>query len=484
MDIFRDLIPDELLALDQSTRMVTVRKGRVLYEQGDTGQALFLLKQGSVRLMQHTAAGKRLELAVLVPHTFFGEMPLLSERMRHASAEAIEDCLVCVMSAADIERLALAKPQVALRMLEILGRRLAEAEDRLQDLAYRSVAERLASLLLRLATEPGNVVEGVTHQELGDMVGAYRETVPKRSTSSSRRATSSWRGAGTASWTAWAWPPSCANEGQYRLQHCGASSGPGPRLAGRPFRGGGCRSGPALEASAEEDPRMARVCVFDVIETMLDLRALDPPFERAFGDAGARQEWFQQLLQSALVTTVTGSYADFGRVGQAALEMIAARRERTLTTEERQAILGGVRQLPPHPEVEAGLQRLRDAGVRLAALTNSTEQVAEAQLTHAGLRPYFEQVLSADAVRRFKPAPEPYRMAAERLGVETGRVRLIAAHAWDVAGALRAGCAAAFVARPGKVLDPLAPQPDVIGADMQAVVARILEREFRGVAPP
>jgi CRP-like cAMP-binding protein len=99
--------------------------------------------------------------------------------MRHASAEAVEDCLVCVMSEADIERLVLARPQVALRMLEILGRRLAEAEDRLQHLAYRIVPARLASVLLQLTPAPDQLIEGVSHQELGDMVGAYRETVTK-----------------------------------------------------------------------------------------------------------------------------------------------------------------------------------------------------------------------------------------------------------------------------------------------------------------
>jgi len=64
-------------------------------------------------------------------------------------------------------------------MLEILGRRLAEAEDRLQHLAYRIVPARLASVLLQLAPAPDQVIEGVSHQELGDMVGAYRETVTK-----------------------------------------------------------------------------------------------------------------------------------------------------------------------------------------------------------------------------------------------------------------------------------------------------------------
>jgi 2-haloacid dehalogenase len=63
------------------------------------------------------------------------------------------------------------------------------------------------------------------------------------------------------------------------------------------------------------------------------------------------------------------------------------------------------------------------------------------------------------------------------LGVEPGDVRLVAAHAWDVAGALRAGCATAFVARPGKVLDPLVPRPDIVGADLREVADRILADE-------
>ncbi len=225
---------------------------------------------------------------------------------------------------------------------------------------------------------------------------------------------------------------------------------------------------------------MGRVIVFDVIETMLDLRALDPHFERIFGDRAARQDWFQQMLQSAFVATITHVYADFGTIGKAALQMTADRRGVELSEDDRQQLLGTVRQLPPHPDVRPGLDRLRTAGFRLASLTNSTEQVAQAQLDHAGLTAYFEQILSVDAVQRFKPAPEPYRMAAERLDVAIGDVRLVAAHAWDVAGALRAGCAAAFVARPGKVLDPLIEVPDVVGADLTDVATQIVASELGG----
>ena len=222
---------------------------------------------------------------------------------------------------------------------------------------------------------------------------------------------------------------------------------------------------------------MARVCVFDVNETLLDLGALDPHFERAFGDAAVRRAWFSQLLQSAFLATITGAYSDFGTIGGAALEMVAERQGVDLSDEDKQKILGGMRDLPPHPEVVESLDLLRDAGLRLATLTNSAQQVAEAQMDNSGLRDYFEQILSADTVGRLKPAPEPYRMAAQSLGVEVERIRLVAAHAWDVAGALRAGCAAAFVARPGMVLDPLVARPDVVGADLREVADRILEIE-------
>ncbi len=222
---------------------------------------------------------------------------------------------------------------------------------------------------------------------------------------------------------------------------------------------------------------MSRIIVFDVNETLLDLRALDPEFLRAFGDAGVRQQWFAQLLQSALVTIATNAYTDFGTIAGAALDMVATRRGVALPPDDRAKILSGVLTLPPHPEVRSSLQRLREAGFRLATLTNSTQKVADAQISNAGLKDFFDAVLSADTVRRLKPAPEPYQMAAKSFGVKVNEIRLVAAHAWDVAGALHAGCAAAFVARPGMVLDPLAPKPDVIGKDLREVADRIIQSD-------
>lgn len=177
LEIFRDLSHKEMETLDKMTRMTTVAKGCVIYRQGDRAPELFLLKTGRVRLSRIAPSGKKLDLAILDPGTFFGEMPLLAERMRNTYAEAIDDCLLCMMSQHDIERLVLTQPRVGLRIIGVLSRRLAESEARLEDMAYRSVSSRLASVLLRLDVD--DLVEGITHEELGDMVGAYRETVTK-----------------------------------------------------------------------------------------------------------------------------------------------------------------------------------------------------------------------------------------------------------------------------------------------------------------
>jgi 2-haloacid dehalogenase len=219
---------------------------------------------------------------------------------------------------------------------------------------------------------------------------------------------------------------------------------------------------------------MASVIAFDVNETLLDLRALDRPFEALLGSAALRPQWFALMLQLAFVGGLTGRYTDFTTAQRAALAMIAEREGVSLSAAEIDGLVGRMSSLPPHPEVPGALARLSGTGLQMVALTNSVQAVADAQLASAGLAGYFHAVISADTVRHLKPAPQPYRAVARVRGVDVGQVRLVAAHAWDVAGALSAGCQAAFVARPGMVLSPLGDQPDIIGPDVAAVVERII----------
>ncbi|GAC1698906.1 MAG: haloacid dehalogenase type II [Candidatus Limnocylindrales bacterium] len=218
---------------------------------------------------------------------------------------------------------------------------------------------------------------------------------------------------------------------------------------------------------------MPRVVALDVNETLLDLRALDPHFVRVFGDAAVRGLWFAQMLQLAFIGAITGEYIDFTTAQRRALQIIATRRGATVADADAAAIADQMTHLPPHDDVVGALERLAGTGARLVALTNSPGQVADAQLRNAGIRDRFADAFSADSVRRLKPAPEPYRMVAEKTGVAPGEVMLVAAHGWDISGALAAGLRAAFVARPGAVLDPEGPQPEIVGAGLAAVAERI-----------
>ncbi len=216
------------------------------------------------------------------------------------------------------------------------------------------------------------------------------------------------------------------------------------------------------------------ILVFDVNETLLDLSVLDPLFEQVFGDEAARGVWFSRVLQSAMALTLTRRWADFGVVAASALEAVAKQRRIALAPEDRAEILGRVRTLPAHADVRPALERLRAAGVRMAALSNSAEKMLAMQLETAGLAEFFERMLSVDRVRKFKPHPDVYRMACRELRVTPAEMTLVAAHPWDVTGAIRAGSKGAFVARRGAVLGAVDESPGIIGKDLGEVADRVL----------
>ncbi len=222
--------------------------------------------------------------------------------------------------------------------------------------------------------------------------------------------------------------------------------------------------------------RRSAVVAFDVNETLLDLSVLDPTFERLLGTAQLRSYWFAQMLQLSFVGGLTGEYVDFTSAQRAALHMVARRVGRPISDDQVADVVEQMRSLPAHPEVPRALKRLRKTSGQIVALTNSTQDVAEDQLRNSGIEDAFDDVISADAVRALKPAPAPYHLVATSCGVEIGEVTLVAAHAWDVAGALAAGANAAFVGRPGMVLSPIGRQPGIVDADISGVVDRIISQ--------
>jgi 2-haloacid dehalogenase len=234
-------------------------------------------------------------------------------------------------------------------------------------------------------------------------------------------------------------------------------------------------SGGATSQSQASLQTKPKVLVFDVNQTMLDLKALQPQFARVFGDGKALDEWFSLLLHYSLVVTVADAYADFATVGRAVLEMLAATKGIKLSSEDATRVLQGVLTMPAHPDVPESLKRLRAAGLHMVTLTNSSPSAVKAQLQNAGLTQFFDESISVDSVRRYKPDLETYRSAAAHLGTQPAELLLVAAHPWDVFGAMKAGWQAAFIARNGITPFPLGPKPTINCPDIKALADRMLK---------
>jgi 2-haloacid dehalogenase len=217
------------------------------------------------------------------------------------------------------------------------------------------------------------------------------------------------------------------------------------------------------------------IIVFDVNETLLDLEALRPTFDRLFADPAALRLWFAALITYSEALTLAGVYVPFTDIGGAALGMLAATRGISISENDRAELADRFASMPPHTEVPAALRRLRGQGFRLFTLTDNTLEISGRQLSKAGLIELFERRFSVDeSVRRHKPAPEAYQSVAAELGQNPADICLVASHVWDTIGALAAGWQAGLILREGNAPLEVGPQPTYIGEDLEAIVEQLI----------
>jgi len=186
VDILCDLTPDEIETLGQRAPMRAVPAGTTFYRAGDTGEVLFILKVGRVRLYHLSPDGKAFTVALIEDGTIFGEMAMMGQLMHDSYAESLSPCTLCLISRTDVQTLLLGDPRIARRIAEILGRRLLDAEQRLADFAFKAQPQRLATLLASLADrQPPRLFHAgqreirLTHEQIADLVGTHRETATK-----------------------------------------------------------------------------------------------------------------------------------------------------------------------------------------------------------------------------------------------------------------------------------------------------------------
>jgi 2-haloacid dehalogenase len=186
------------------------------------------------------------------------------------------------------------------------------------------------------------------------------------------------------------------------------------------------------------------VIAFDVNETLFSLDAIRDACAEHDLPRDLVEHWFARTLRDGFALTTLGEHAPFPEIGAAALHAVAPRR---LGDGEVAEIVGAMRLLDAQPDAQPCMAMLHDAGLRIVTLTNGTAVNTTHLLERNGLTGYVEQVLSVDTVGRWKPAAAPYLHAAESTGTAPERVALVAAHAWDVHGARRAGLRTGWVSR-------------------------------------
>ncbi len=178
-DVFLDLTDQELEAVHVLLPMQDCPRGMVFFHPGEPAERLFILKKGRVVLYRLMPDGHRIMVGTIHPGMVFGEMALAGQGMQDCFAEAQEDALVCVVTRRDMEALVTRRPEIAFRLLAAFGKRVVALEEQLEQVAYRSIGERLAELLLKWAVPEGErwVVRGYTQEDLANAIGAARQTV-------------------------------------------------------------------------------------------------------------------------------------------------------------------------------------------------------------------------------------------------------------------------------------------------------------------
>jgi 2-haloacid dehalogenase len=222
---------------------------------------------------------------------------------------------------------------------------------------------------------------------------------------------------------------------------------------------------------------MRPAIVFDVNETLLDLAPIREWFKVAFnGEIGA-PEWFGEMLRLSFVSATTDRYLPFTALAGHALSTTAAAHGSVATEADIDTLGTLMRNLHPHVDVRQGIEMLVDAGFTVAALTNSPPETAKAQLHNAGLDDLLSTILTVDLVERFKPHASVYRAAADELGVSTSDMVMIAAHDWDIAGALAAGCEGIFVDRAGRPYSSAFEHPTMTASDIPDAANQLIRRK-------
>jgi 2-haloacid dehalogenase len=211
---------------------------------------------------------------------------------------------------------------------------------------------------------------------------------------------------------------------------------------------------------------------FDVIGTLFTLERPRDELRALGAPAYALEMWFAESLRDFFALSHAGGYAPLRDVLAASLPRTLVNLNVEHDDAAIERVIASLRDLDPAQGAGASIQVLTNAGFRIFALTNGSEEITKTLLERAGLDGHFDALLSCDVIRVSKPHLSVYEMARGR---EAGRLWMVAAHAWDIAGAARAGLRTAWISGKELIYPATFPAPDIRAPDLESAARRIVD---------
>ncbi|TFW00966.1 haloacid dehalogenase type II [Oxalobacteraceae bacterium OM1] len=223
--------------------------------------------------------------------------------------------------------------------------------------------------------------------------------------------------------------------------------------------------------------------VFDAYGTLFDVYSIGALAEKLFPGRGAAlaELWRDKQIEYTRLRTMCAMYKPFWEVTQDALVFSCKKLSLDLTLDAHNALMGQYAKLQPFPENLDVLRTLKGMGLKLAILSNGNPQMLDSAVEAAGMRGIFHHILSVDAVKKFKTAPEAYQMAPDVFGLSAKNILFVSSNCWDACGAAWFGYTTFWVNRASAPLEELGVTPDATGPDMRALLGYV--QDHIGVKP-
>lgn len=203
---------------------------------------------------------------------------------------------------------------------------------------------------------------------------------------------------------------------------------------------------------------------FDVYGTLIDTAGVTQALKQFAGERAVQFSnlWREKQLEYSFRRALMQNYVHFGFCTRYALDYTCTALDIEISAADKEELLAGYRVLPPFPDALEALPELQNAGFSLFAFSNGKPEDVASLLETSGISSYFEDVISTDEIKSFKPNPAVYAHFLRRTGATGEQAWLISGNPFDVIGAVSAGMRAAWVRRsPQAIFDPWEIEPTI-----------------------